>query len=99
MHLLAQVNPVASVSMWPFAVLGICLAAIVLMITKLRIHPFIALVAAAILAGLLAEKLPGEYGTLGDPAKERSHWIQAVELTTAEFGVTAGKITLVIALA
>jgi GntP family gluconate:H+ symporter len=85
--------------MWPFAVLAICLAAIILMITKLRIHPFIALIFAAILAGLMAEKLPGEYGTTDKPATERSHWIQAVELTTAEFGVTAGKITVVIALA
>ena len=97
MHLLAQVTP--AVSMWPFAVLGICLAAVIIMITKLRFHPFLALIFAAILAGLLAEKLPGEYGTTADPSKERSHWIQAVELTTAEFGTTAGKITVVIALA
>ena len=99
MHLLAQVTPAANVSMWPFAVLAICLAAIILMITKLRIHAFLALIFAAILAGLLAQKLPGEYGTTTEPAKERSHWVQAVELTTSEFGVTAGKITLVIALA
>ena len=98
MHLLAQVAP--AVSMWPFAVLAICLTAIIVMITKLRFHPFLALIFAAILAGLLAQKLPGEYGTLPQtPEKERSHWIQAVELTTAEFGTTAGKITLVIALA
>ena len=64
--------------MWPFAVLGICLAAIIIMITKLRIHPFIALIFAAILAGLLSEKLPGEYGTTGDPKKEKSHWVQVV---------------------
>lgn len=97
MHLLAQVTP--AVSMWPFAVLGICLAAVIIMITKLRFHPFLALIFAAILAGLLAEKLPGEYGTTADPSKERSHWVQAVELTTVEFGSTAGKITIVIALA
>jgi gluconate:H+ symporter, GntP family len=97
MQTLAQVTP--SVSMWPFAVLAICLAAIILMITKLRIHAFIALLFAAFLAGFLAEKLPGEYGTTNDPSKERSHWIQAVELSTSEFGVTAGKITAVIAFA
>jgi len=99
MHLLAQVSAVPAVSMWPFAVLAICLAAIIFMITKLRVHPFIALFFAAILAGLLAEKLPGEYGTLGDRSKEKSHWVQAVELTTAEFGTTAGRIALVIAMA
>ena len=79
MHLLAQIAP--ETSMWPFAVLGICLAAVILMITKLRFHPFIALIFAAVLAGLLSQKkLPGEFGTLDDPTKERSHWIQAVEL-------------------
>ncbi len=87
-------------SLWPFAVLLICLGAIVLLITVLRVHAFPALILAAILAGLLATKLPGERGTLPHaPHKERSHWIQAVELTTEEFGATAGKIGVVIALA
>lgn len=85
---------------WPFAILIICLAAIIFMITWLRLPAFIALVIAAILAGLLAEKLPGEYGTLPDtPEKEQSHWVRAVELTTSELGTTAGKIAVVIALA
>lgn len=99
MHLLAQVTGAANTSMWPFAVLAICLAAIIIMITKLRIHAFVALLFAAFLAGILAEKLPGEYGTTTDPSKERSHWVQAIELATAEFGTTAGKITAVIAFA
>ena len=59
----------------------------------------IALLFAAFLAGILAEKLPGEYGTTTDPSKERCHWVQAIELSTAEFGTTAGKITAVIAFA
>ena len=42
-------------------------------------------------AGLLAASLPGGTG--------QSHWVQAVELTTQEFGVVAGKIAVVIALA
>ena len=79
--------------MWPFAVLAICLAAIIVMITKLRFHPFLALVFAAILAGLLAEKLPVE------DSKGRGQWVQAVELTTFELGKTAGNIALVIGLA
>ena len=100
MHLLAQIAPAADTSMWPFAVLGICLAAVIIMITKLRFHPFIALIFAAFLAGLLSQKkLPGEFGTLGDPTKEKSHWIQAIEVATQEFGTTAGKITVVIAMA
>ncbi len=98
-HVLALMAGAPSV-FWPFAVLIISLAAIIILITTLRVHAFLALILAAILAGLLAEKLPGEYGTMpNDPDKERSHWIQAVELTTAEFGSTAGKIGVVIALA
>lgn len=79
--------------LWPFVILLICVATIITLITKLRVHAFLALVGVAILAGLLAPRgsLPGE------PA--RSHWIQAVEVTTLEFGVVCGKIGLVIALA
>jgi len=76
---------------WPFAVLAICVGLIVTLITVLRVHAFMALILAAFAAGLLAKTLPGE--------PEKSHWVQAVELTTTEFGVTAGKIGVVIALA
>ena len=78
---------------WPFAVLLISVALIVVLITVLRVHAFLALILAAIAAGLLAPigSLPGE------PA--RGHFVQAVELTTAEFGSTAGKIGVVIGLA
>lgn len=78
---------------WPFVILAICVAAIILLITVLRVHAFLALILVAILSGLLAR-----HGSLpGEPAK--SHWVQAVELTTAEFGTTAGKIGVVIGLA
>ncbi len=78
---------------WPFVVLLISVALIVVLITVLRVHAFLALILAAIAAGLLAPigSLPGE------PAK--GHFVQAVELTTAEFGSTAGKIGVVIGLA
>lgn len=78
---------------WPFFILGICVVVIIVLITKLRIHAFLALVAVAVLAGLLAPagSLPGE------PA--RSHWVQAVELTTIELGVVCGRVAVVIALA
>ena len=81
----------ASPDYWPFAVLGISVGLIITLITVLRVHAFMALIFAAFAAGLLAKTLPGE--------PEKSHWVQAVELTTAEFGVTAGKIGVVIALA
>jgi len=97
MPLLAQIASAQPSTTWPFVVLLVCLGTIIVLITKVRLHPFLSLMAAAILAGVLAEKLPGEYGTLPkEPAKERSHVIQAVELTTVEFGTTAGKIALII---
>ncbi len=71
-----------------------------MLVTVARVHAFFALILAAILAGVLAEKLPGEYGTLpATPAKERSHWVHAAELTTEGFGNIAAKIGIVIALA
>jgi GntP family gluconate:H+ symporter len=91
MHIPAVPPPQQVVSYWPFAVLAITVALVVFLITVMRVHAFLALILAAIAAGLLAGRLPGE--------PETSHWIQAVELTTTEFGVTAGKISLVIALA
>ncbi len=79
---------------WPFLVLGICVASLVILITVLRVHAFIALILVAIGAGCLSMvgSLPGE-------AEGKSHWLQAVELATTEFGVTAGKIGVVIGLA
>ena len=78
---------------WPLIVLVISVALIVLFITRLRIHAFLALILVAFIVGLLSKvgSLPGE--------PQKSHWIQAVELTTQEFGSTAGKIGVVIALA
>jgi H+/gluconate symporter-like permease len=76
---------------WPFAVLGLSVALIILLITVLRVHAFLALILAAVAAGLMAKKLPGE--------EKLGHWVSAVEMTATEFGVTAGKIGVVIALA
>lgn len=80
-------------NLWPFVILSICVVAIIVLITKLRLHPFLALVGVAILAGLLTA--PG--GLPGEP--EKSHWIQAVEVTAFELGGVCGKIGIVIALA
>ena len=78
---------------WPFVVLVASVALIIVLITVLRVHAFLALILAAFCAGLLSRpgSLPGE--------PENSHWIQAVELTTQEFGLTAGKIGVVIVFA
>lgn len=78
---------------WPFAILAICVVTIVVLITKMRVHPFLALIGVAILAGALTPlgSLPGE--------PEKSHWVQAVELTSSELGFTCGRVAIVIALA
>jgi H+/gluconate symporter-like permease len=88
--LVAQI-PGSGLDHWPFVVLLISVTVIVVLITVMRVHAFLALILAAFIVGLLAHKLPGE--------PEKTHWVQAVELTTAEFGLMAGKIGVVIALA
>lgn len=78
---------------WPLVVLVICVALVVALIAFVRLHAFVALVLAALVAGVLSRP-----GTLpGDPAK--GHLVRAIEALTVELGVTAGKVTLVIALA
>jgi gluconate:H+ symporter, GntP family len=91
MHWLAEAAPVSAVY-WPFVVLGICVGLIVVLITVVRIHAFLALILAAMTAGLLAgDALPVAPGA--------SYWVTAVELTTSEFGLVAGRIAVVIAMA
>ncbi len=83
-----------SVSYWPFAILALSVGLIVLLIVKLRVHAFFALIIAAVFAGLLSESLPIIEGKEG-----LSHVLQAFEWPMIELGVTAGKIAYVIAVA
>jgi gluconate:H+ symporter, GntP family len=77
---------------WPFLVLLFSVILLVILITKLRFHPFIALILAAIFVGFLTPELPATV------AGEAS-WVTAVELPMMEFGIMAGRIAWVIALA
>ncbi len=77
--------------LWPFAILILSVAMVVLMITKLSFHPFIALMLSAIFVGLISPSLPEVAGQLP--------LITVVELPMTEFGIVAGKIAWVIALA
>jgi GntP family gluconate:H+ symporter len=74
-------------------ILFLSVGLIVVLIAVLRVHAFFALILTAIGAGLLSPvgSLPGE--------PEKSHLVQSVELTASEFGSTAGKVGIVIALA
>jgi GntP family gluconate:H+ symporter len=76
---------------WPFFVLFLGVVAVVLMITVWRFHSFVALMLAAIFVGLISINLPGVEG--------QPHLIKAIELPMIEFGIMAGKIAWVIALA
>ncbi len=82
-------NASGAVSNWPIAVFLISVAFIVLAITKLRMHAFVALICAALIAGWLSGLNGGEPGhmvsTIGDVAKG--------------FGATATGVGIVIALA
>ncbi len=77
----------AADSLWPFAVLGLSVAFIVLAITKLKLHPFFALICAAFIAGWLSSG-----GSLAKMAK-------AVDTVSTGFGNTAAGVGVVIALA
>src|SRR4051812_48946514 len=84
---------------WPFAVLAISIAAVILMISVLRVHAFIALILAAFLAGFLTESFPAEL-TKGLSYDARANpWIAAVDLTSVEFGKAAAAIAISIGLA
>lgn len=76
---------------WPLVVLAASVALLILLIRGMRLPPFFALVLAAFATGLLANSLPG--------VPEKSHLLQAIELTASELGIMAGKIAIVIALA
>jgi GntP family gluconate:H+ symporter len=60
MLLLAQAATTAneSTSYWPLGILAISVVLIVLAIVQLRVHPFIALIVAAVTTGLLSKSLP-----------------------------------------
>ena len=76
---------------WPLVVLGLSISLVILLIGRLHIHPFIALMVAAVFVGLISPQLPALDG--------QHALITSVELAMIEFGVMAGKIVWVIALA
>jgi gluconate:H+ symporter, GntP family len=76
---------------WPFVVLLLSVLLVIVQITKWRVHPFVALMLAAIIVGLLSPALPQVAGL--------SSLVTAVELPMAEFGIMVGKIGWVIAVA
>ncbi len=106
--ILAQASD--SVSYWPLGILAISVGFIVFTIIKLKLHPFLALIFAAVLTGLLAGDLPGmttenvglfkSRVTLNDtPGTAANDMLLAVNWSLLGFGNTAAGIGFVVALA
>lgn len=79
----------SAISYWPLIVLLIGTLAIVLFIVVFRLHAFISLMLASILVGILGQTVP----------EGANAWVLAVENSMKEFGITAGKVSFVIAIA
>jgi GntP family gluconate:H+ symporter len=86
------------VSLWPFIVLLASVIFIVIGISVIRWHPFIALILAALLAGVMASFIPestvGPDGSIVIPSLG-----DVIGLVTAGFGKTAGGVAISIGLA
>src|SRR5688572_13479901 len=91
----------AASSSWPFVVLAVSMAFLVISIMKFRLHAFIALICAAVLAGLLGGAFTPDalkrMAFFGKPVD--NHWVATLELVMIDFGRTAGDIAISIALA
>ena len=88
-----------SSSFWPFAVLAISVAFIIIGISKLRLHAFVALVLAAMLAGLLTNKESWDIVQKDGKVKATSSMVGVVEMVSKGLGDTARDIAISIALA
>jgi gluconate:H+ symporter, GntP family len=89
----------ASVDYWPFAVLGISVAFIIIGISKLRLHAFLALILAALLAGLLTNKDSWDVVQKDGKVKAYSSMVGVVEMVSKGLGDTARDIAISIGLA
>ncbi|GAB3017774.1 SLC13 family permease [uncultured Cyclobacterium sp.] len=73
---------------WPFAILLTSIALVVVLVSRMKFHPFVALVLAAVYVGLMTPNLMESEGIAA-----------ALDEPMIAFGVMAGKIAWVIALA
>jgi gluconate:H+ symporter, GntP family len=101
MHVIAAVS--TAPAWWPFVILIACIATIIFLITKMRMHAFLALIIAAFLAGFLTTQFtPDQINRIPAALREDARlnsWVAAVELTALEFGGAAGAIAISIGLA
>lgn len=94
-------NPILAatplVDFWPFAVLIASVGFIMLAIGKLKLHPFIALILAALFVGILARFIPESTDVKG--VTVISSLADVVKLTLEGLGNTAGGVAISIGLA
>ncbi|HRJ11503.1 MAG TPA: SLC13 family permease [Prosthecobacter sp.] len=96
---MSPVLAAASPDSWPFIVLAISVAFIIIGISKLRLHPFLALVLAAMLAGLLTHKESWDVVQKDGKVKNLPAMVGVVEMVSKGLGDTARDIAISIALA
>ncbi|MGE4550368.1 MAG: SLC13 family permease [Opitutales bacterium] len=99
-----------TIDYWPLFILLVGVAWVVVGITKLRLHPFLTLILAAVMVGLMTGTLPeltpenkglfhSRVELKDTPGESTSDLIKAVKWSLLGFGNTAAGIGLVVALA
>lgn len=89
----------ATASYWPFVVLAVSVAFIIIAISKLRMHAFVALILAAMIAGLMTNKESWDIVQKDGKVKATSSMVGVVEMVSKGLGDTARDIAISIALA
>ncbi len=89
----------STASYWPFVVLAVSVAFIIIGISKLRMHAFVALILAAMLAGLMTDKKSWDIVQKDGSTKAMSSMLGVVEMVSKGLGDTARDIAISIALA
>lgn len=84
---------------WPFVTLAVSVAFIIIGISKLRLHAFVALVLAALIAGLMTGKDSWDIVQKDGKVKSYSALVGTVEMVSKGLGDTARDIAISIALA
>ena len=82
---------------WPFIVLIASVGFIMLAIGKLKLHPFLALILAALFVGIMARFIPGSTAVEGVPVISSLN--DVIKLALAGLGNTAGGVAISIGLA
>ena len=90
---------VFSPSTWPFVILAVSVSFIIIAISKLRFHAFLALVLAALIAGAMTGKSEWKIPDKNGAEKTYSALVGVVEMVSKGLGDTARDIAISIALA